>query len=582
MFCSKCGNQLPEDAAFCNVCGQKVEVKILNPTESELNKVITVTTPSGTDNKAPRRSRNQKNGSAAVCHRKLVFPVIIAVAAAVICAVVYLLFFVKPKDNFPQNGSLVLVYDSNQKITKIVYNDSLLDDYLQGDESTSNCESSLDGNTYAVNGKDKTLYIIDGQGLKTVAYDVKNFSLSYNGKGLIYSDAEENIFMYDCVNKEKTRISNNNSNQIMSLCISPDGHSAAYTEYDDGEYVMYSYVENEKSKVAKNIFPLALSDNATNYFVYDSNDSLYYMDSYGEKEKLASSCNALVGGYVLNKNNTEIIFYDGDWYDDGRYYFFSSSGEKIMLFDKASSSYDDYELPKFIYPNNTLFKKYTTYYEVGACKIIPSESLKRGAVYLYENNASTGSCNLITVDSKNEKKKMRINPIESFDDYYFNGNILSYGGHIYKYDSTTEEIKGIYSIDFDTCDNLIVSNGGQTIYYTKKGYVYCAYDAYGNGKYKEKEIGDFSYIDKMTLLKGRYLLFESNDQMYISDNGEEPMKILAEPQYFLSDQRTGIRSNYTYIDSMVYSEDYYESDVYILKPNGESELVAENGSYVNY
>lgn len=591
MFCSKCGNQLPEGAAFCNKCGQKVEIKILNPTESEV-KQTNIETPVLTSNTdTVTQPQSQVNGPVTAARKKSVFPVVIAaVVVIVLCAVLYLLFFKKTKTVFSENGSLVLAYDSNQKITRIVYNDVLLDNYLHGDESYSKCESSLDGNTYVIKGKDRTLYIIDAQGIKTIAYDVNEFSLSYNGNGLIYSDAEENIFIYDCINKEKTKITHDNSNHVMCLCISPDGQSAAYTEYDDGEYVLYSYVENEKQKVGKNILPLAISDNAANYFVYASNSDcyLYYMDSHGEKERIASSFNTI--GCVLNKNNTEIMFYDGDWFDDdGRYYYFSSSsGEKIMLFDKERSSYDAYTFPPFICPNDTLFREYSVYYESGAygsgtSKIVSSESLRNGAVYLYEENTSTESCNLITVDSEGEKKKMRINPIENFDDFYFNGNILSYSGHIYKYDITTDELEGIYSLDFDTCDNLIVSNGGQTIYYTRNGHVYCAHDAYASGKYEEKELGVSRNVDRMILLKGRYLLFESNDKMYISDNGGEPMKVSAKAQFFLSDQRTSNSSNYTYINSMVYSEKYYEneSDIYILKPDGESELIAENGKYVN-
>lgn len=580
MFCSKCGNQLPDSAAFCDKCGQKVEIEMLNPTKAELKQAITKDISNGSTSQLPQ----------ATVRKKPVILIIAAVTATVLCVALCLLFFVKPKTNSSETGSLVLVYDSNQKITRIVYNDALLDDYFQGDESHSNFESSLDGNTYVINSKDRTLYIIDVHGLKTVAYDVDEFSLSYNGKGLIYLDAEENIFIYDCVKKEKTRIAHDNLNQITCLCISPDGKSAAFSEYVDGEYIMYSYVENEKQKVGKNILPLAISDNAANYFVYASNSDcyLYYMDSHGEKERIASSFNTI--GCVLNKNNTEIIFYDGDWFDDdGRYYYFSSlSGEKIMLFNREKSSYDAYTFPPFICPNDTLFREYSVYYESGAygfgtSKIVSSESLRNGAVYLYEENTSTESCTLITVDSEGEKKKMRINPIESFDDYYFNGNILSYGGHIYKYDSTIEELKGIYSLDFDVSDNLVVSNNGETIYYTKYGHVYCARDAYGNGQYEERELGVSHNVDRMMLLKGRYLLFESNDKMYISDNGGEPMKVSVEPRYFLSDQRTSNNSNYTYINSMVYSEKYYDntSDIYILKPDGESELIAENGKYVN-
>lgn len=169
MFCSKCGNQLPDSAAFCDKCGQKVEIKMLNPTKAELKQAITKGISNGSTSQL----------SQVTVRKKPIIPIIAAVSAIALCFALCMLFFVKPKTNSSENGSLVLVYDSNQKITRIVYNDALLDDYLQGNESNSSCESSLDGNTYAINGKDRTLYIIDVQGLKTVAYDVNEFSLSY-------------------------------------------------------------------------------------------------------------------------------------------------------------------------------------------------------------------------------------------------------------------------------------------------------------------------------------------------------------------------------------------------------------------
>ncbi|MCM1059927.1 MAG: zinc ribbon domain-containing protein [Eubacterium sp.] len=571
MFCFKCGNELPDSAAFCDKCGQKAEIKMINPTEAEVKQILSKDTV----------NKTQTGASLHAVHPKPKVIVIAAVTAAVLCVVLYLLFFVNRKNNSPQNGSLVLVYDSNQNITRIVYNDILLDDYLQGDENASSCESSLDGNTYAINTKDRTLYLIDGHGLKTVAYDVDDFSLSYNGGGMIYSDTEENVFMYDCVKKEKTKIANNNSNQILNLCISPDGQSAAYTEYSDGEYTMYSYAENEKNKVAKDMLPLAVSDNFVGCFAFDTSDSLYYIDDLGEKERVASSF--AFKEFVLNKNNTEIIFYDGEWYDEGRYYYFSSDGEKVMLYDKISSLYDNnsYNLPCFICPNNTLCKNYTAssgYY--GAYNIIPLDSLKSGAVYLYENDESTGSCNMITVDSKGEKKKLRVDPIDYLGSVYFNGDILSYGGHIYKYDLTTEELNDIYSLDLNTSSDLIVSNSGETIYYKKDGYVYCARDVYGNGKkYEETEIGMYDNYSNLVLLKDRYLLFSLKEKIYISDNGGEPVETRIETPSFLYDKKSESSINYTYVNSMVYSEYYsrYESDIYILKPNGESELVAANG-----
>lgn len=79
------------------------------------------------------------------------------------------------------------------------------------------------------------------------------------------------------------------------------------------------------------------------------------------------------------------------------------------------------------------------------------------------------------------------------------------------------------------------------------------------------------------LLKDRYLLFTLQEKTYISDNGSEPVETSVEFPRFLSDVNSEGSTNYTYVNSMVYSEYYgiYDNDVYILKPNGEIELVAK-------
>lgn len=371
MFCSKCGKQLLDGSVFCDKCGQKVKTDISTPVTEEVVEEPNIGSVVQTviDNNMAQ-PKTQINTSV---RKKPIVPIAIAATiVAALCVVLYLIFMENQfvgitEGNYNKTGSLVLVYDQNEDITRVVYNNVLLKDYFQGNASYDYytlIESSLDKNAYAIRGQDQILYFVDQEGIQFVAYDVLTFSLSYNGKGLTYVDLDGNVIIYDCDQKEKAIISNEYTAKELNLnylCISPDGKSVAFSAYSSDEYVMYSYVNGKNDMVSKNIFPIAICNNGESCFAHDQNKNLYYIKN-GEMQNISSSY--IYGENIFNKKNDEIIY--NEQYEGGySTFYFSANGGKTEIFNS-----NDGLICEVLYPNNMIKRKNPS------MKIIPSDSLK--------------------------------------------------------------------------------------------------------------------------------------------------------------------------------------------------------------
>lgn len=584
MFCSKCGAKISDDAVFCNNCGSKREVT--SQKNDNTNNVLTM------EESAPQNNYTQpannphiekvakvSSGATAKKKTKVLMPVIVFAIVAAICVFFVLMLASSSGGNSSENGTMVLLYDFSDNVTHIVFNNKLIDDTIQGDVSSNYCESSIGGGVYVLKGNDNTLYIIDHQGVKSVAYDIDEFALSWGGNGLVYADEEGSISFYDRITKDKIRIAKDcakGENNSYHLCVSPNGKSVTYTDYSDGEYVMYSYSNDEKNRVARNILPLAVADNSDGYFARDTGNGLYYIDKTGEKEKISSS---FYGICYFNEGGNEIIFMEEDSSDISKYYYFSAGGEKSKLYDGKSYSYC-----KVYYPNNTLYRKRTDC----SIYIIPSKTLMDGAIYLQESTGveySSGyTSNMIYVNKIGEKDTIPCPTLRYFnDDYYFNNGVFVYEGKIYK-GGKSEQI-GIEGIG-----NYVVSNSGKGIYYTRYeastesvNLYYSTIDGHNEVKLYN-DIGRSSSLE-MKVLDDRYLLFSIGKSLYISDNGGEKKNLSDHYIYIHPDKCASQTNNRTYFKGMAYvsyDKDNHENNVCILSSETNSTQILENISNPEY
>lgn len=567
MFCSKCGKQLIDGSAFCDKCGQKVEMNMVNPVTAEVEETDienVILTAIDNDMIQPQI---QTNTSVASVRKRLIIPVaIVAAIVAVLCVVLCLMFFKKAETAYTKTGSLVLVYDSNEDITHAVCNNVLLKDYFQGDESYTYFESSLDKNVYAVKGHDRTLYVVNEKGIQFVDYDVVTFSLSYDGKGLTYVDFDGNVIIYDCDQKEKTIIADDYTTKELYphyLCISPDGKSAAFSTYLDNEYVMYLYVNGKNKIVSKNIFPIAICNNGESCFAHDQNKNLYYIKD-GEMQNISSSY--IYEGNIFNKENDEIVY--SEQYDGGySTFYFSANGGKTEIFNS-----NDGLMCEVLYPNNMIKRKNPS------MKIIPSDSLTNGGVYLQVFDKMTFEGNMVTISKNGEIKRTpsTYSPIFSDSDhkYYLSNGILVYNYAVYKNNEKTDIRELISGIEEYT-----VCNNGRNLYYTRNNadtdsckLCYSNIDGKNEIIICDDVVND---IELMRILDDKYFLFaDTDDNVYISDNGGEKRAVSAgfDCYYTLSDVTD---STYTMVYYSTIETERYDRKIneYILKPDGSSELI---------
>ena len=581
MFCSKCGAKLNDDALFCNNCGAKVGETVA---DSQIAHETAPNSDFAEDNK-PLVKNNKANSASpeAVSSKKSKVGIIciLLIAIIAVCALIVLLLANTFGGNSTSKGSLVLVYDSMENVTHIIYNNRMIDDTIQSDVSESYCESSLNGGTYALKADDNTLYFIDGQGVKTVAYDVRDFSLAYSGNNLAYADSDGNISIFDNSTKEKIKVARDCStggNSGYHLCISPDGKCVAFADYSDNEYTMYVYYNGEKNRIAKNTLPLTVSNNADSFFAHDKNNNLYYVDKEGEKEKLSSSAYSTC---YLNSLGTEIIYSEHDETNDAtRYYYFIVGGDKAKISDSST-----FPLINVYYPNNTLYRWNSNNY----LYIVPSQTLMNGSIYLREstNNwySSDNSSNIVFVNKMGEKDATPCSTSSSWyysGDYYFTNDTFIYDNKIYMNGKAS-------NINLENIRDIVFANNGQSAYYTRYEESTETVNLYYgsiNGRNEVKLYNDISNSTySMKVYDDRYLLLKIGDHLYISDNGSEKISLSDDYAYIIQDRITGQIRNNTYIQGVAYiSKSLFDNknDVYTVSSGTNHTNILSNISNPTY
>lgn len=577
MFCYKCGTELKDESVFCYNCGtriekarpdlqqenksepiNKVEESVCNPSDkveaevsSPSDKVETeVSSPSDkveADVSMINGNYESDAGVSAVAVNKKSKAGIIcffAVAVVALCVAVFFLLRNGFGASSALEGSMVLVYDSTKDVTHVIYNDALLEDTIQGDVSYCYCESSMNGAVYALISNDDTLYLIDDKDVKSVAYDVLDFELSYSGSSLVYSDNEGNISLYDRASDKKEKIARECSLDDKSgyyLCISPDGKSVAFSEYYDGEYVMYAHSGGEKNRIARNLIPLSVSDGAEGYFACDKNYNLYYVDKDGEKEKL---CSSYYGTCYLNAAGTEIIYTER--VDEVmKYYYFIVGGEKTRINDSSS-----FPLVHVYYPRNTMYRSKSG----NSIYVVPSGTLANGSVYLHEstNDGYNDSSNVLFVNDSGEKESIPCSASYSWFynyGYYLNNGTLICYNKIYR-NGSEEDVKIENMID------AVFVNNGQNVYYTRFEEITGTRNLYYsdiNGRNEVKLYNDISRDDySLQAYNDKYLLLNTGNNLYIFDNDGEKHLLTDEYAHVFNDVMSNQTRNNMYIRSMAY------------------------------
>lgn len=188
----------------------------------------------------------------------------------------------------------------------IVVDSKLLKDTIKSDYADSTVYN-LDGTVTAVLTDDDSLYVIKGKKLKKVADDVKNFRMSVSGKGLVYCNEDDTLFLYT-VKSGKT-ITITDALYSTNFHISPDGKTVVYTVREgDGADTMLFMGKKTAKLTTGDITVLGLSNGGRHIYAIGENDGdtvLYSYNKKGEKRKLGNIDSETVR---FNAEHTQVLF----------------------------------------------------------------------------------------------------------------------------------------------------------------------------------------------------------------------------------------------------------------------------------
>ncbi len=230
-------------------------------------------------------------------------------------------------------GAFSTWYSTNENISYIVYNGEILSDTLHG---CAVAEQSSSNGTQELLTCGDSLYIADSKlNLRLVTEEYDYFSFCFDGSTVVFTDTDHDLYLFNTKNAGIRKIA---SGVDGSPVISPSGKSVAYNVDEDGDKFLYVYTGKKAYKLARDVEPVALTDNAKYIYYYDSGkQAIYVTDKKYNSNKLATNT---ASSFVFNRDCTQIVFCS-----DSDMYLSENGGEKVLL--KEKSHLDFYPLKVF-------------------------------------------------------------------------------------------------------------------------------------------------------------------------------------------------------------------------------------------
>ena len=156
--------------------------------------------------------------------------------------------------------------------------------------------------------KEEDLYIkYPEKDAEKVASDISDVSFGYiDGKGLVYTDDEDNLYLYK--NGEQAKVAANVSSEFgpFGYGISQDTSTFAYLSDEDELYAFFD--GGEKIKVASDVYYYTISPDGERIFYVNDEDDLFSFTSDEQKDKIASD----VDGYVTSDDGSMVAIYTSE------------------------------------------------------------------------------------------------------------------------------------------------------------------------------------------------------------------------------------------------------------------------------
>ncbi len=574
MFCEKCGNNIPDEAKFCPVCGSvtakeaapaaSVPVEapaaevVSTPVEAAAAPVeaapveampapveaVAAPSPASIPVMPPQMAAAPvfaAPAAAPAAPAKKPSGKMIGIIAGCAAALLLIVLLLALLGGGASGGNFVAcqsgyAYYSNDDVVYVFYNDTLLEE-IDVDIDKDRYYDSLVYSSFhnserticAIRMVDGALYYFDKGRMTQVAKKLVTSSwLSSDGSALYYAttdDDEHMLYVFkDGKSTEITELDFPKEDDYYFYeyyirgSVSPDGGAFMYSQYDkNGEYTMYGWNGGEPIKLKGDLRPVCVSNGGkTAYLANDDNELVVYKN-FTEKIATIKDYDSLIS---RSADNSEILFRN----DDSKTYVYNTSMDSPIKVNN-----DSLEL---IYPNNAVLciknfdsfiavndnddicrytRKGKEYIEIKIAKDHYGYQLSAdGKKLLYRNDDY--ELYIVSTTSKEPKATQICDECSSFT---ANPDLK----HIYYFDDeNTYYSKGKEDDSKEIYDEYIhstaVLNNGTIVFYDNRNELY--YSANGS---EAKQSHDLDEADSITMLGGKYLVIRLDDEVYTSTDG---------------------------------------------------------------
>lgn len=316
MFCTKCGKELVDNAAFCTECGEKFNTNE-NP-QSFIPQIQNVFENASANINDGLKGNKKMFIIAGIAIAVVILISVIAIAAVNSGGAGYTIVGKMYTEPLIDDTGLHVFYGSKQ-LTAETDDDNYRDYYFNASH-TAEAIFTYEGELYfAHNGK------LD---FVTEDKDLQNYcQISDDGSSLLYIIDDE-LFIYK--NGKSVSISSD-AESFSSAVISPNGSAVAYAVRNkDYEYECYAYNGKKTVKIGK-YYPISISDNGSVlYAVKSKNNKLCIIKNLDDStEESIESYDSYYSYTYLSENHKSILFSYGN-----TTYLYNPSFDKAMKVSK--------------------------------------------------------------------------------------------------------------------------------------------------------------------------------------------------------------------------------------------------------
>lgn len=578
MFCNQCGNKMPDDAAFCPVCGTKkevvaqaeevkveqtvaevkTEVKEQEAAEVKMEQAATeIKTDLAAANAAPNPVPNAVPVEKAAKDKKGGFSIKLLVPIAAAFVVVVLLLILVLAGGGSKQKIATYTHENVVDFTYVSSEGSYFANFAgekyESDEEVYdyryNADHSVSAYVERVDGEYNLYYIKSDLKPELIMEDVHNYSfgISYTGEYIYFlQDVEDNysgtLYLYCVKNGKITQVDTDVYADY--ICLSPSGKAVSYMKdyenYDDNTlYVGGDGIKNKEID-DDGCRTVALTDNGKTVYYLNEDYKLYIFNGK-ESEKIESDVDTNIW---FNEDITELLYTK-----NGNTYFYTTKMEEaekvcgssmygIEMSDDAVSYYANYST------------------------IIGTESLKGCVLETYD-----GSLYWL-----NEKGDGTVRITSSASEYQVSedGKSMIYvmNGDVYKIKQLGEKMESEKLYDDDYVDYVFASKDLSSIYVTCSDELY-----YIKGTDKAERISNdlsddyYGYINSVAYndASGK-IYFIENGTLKVAGKTEKSAKEVVEDAVFVMDMMDGVlyavedNDEYTYY--YITKKDAIEVDFY--------------------